>query len=344
MNTKLIFLFILFSQTVFGQFRTFSGKSISNKKFDTLIGKAMDSLGVHGMSIAVINNGKIVYCKGYGFSNVAQSERVDNRTFFEAASLSKPVFASFVLTLANENKIDLNKPLYEYLPPTNMIDERYKKINAAMVLSHTTGLPNWSESDTINFLYNPGEKFSYSGEAYTYLAKVIAKQNNLTLETLDNYFQSELAKKFGLKDFHFILTPTIKNKLATGYQDSSVVYDDRDRNRFDSAGGLYANASTYAKFLTQLMKREDLFNDMFVPRIDLESNDIVKEIFGIEAWTSGLAVIKIKNSVNFWHGGNNLGFTSSFMINPEKKFGYVFFTNADQCNGMKKILEDILWQ
>ncbi|RTZ49359.1 hypothetical protein EJ377_01490 [Chryseobacterium arthrosphaerae] len=49
-----------------------------------------------------------------------------------------------------------------------------------------------------------------------------------------------------------------------------------------------------------------------------------------------MAVIKLNGKLNYWHGGNNLGYTSSFMIDPDKKFGYVYFTNEDQCNGMKK--------
>ncbi|KGT10301.1 hypothetical protein NV63_00790 [Elizabethkingia anophelis] len=118
---------------------------------------------------------KLLTIEDSGFQTLNRENRLPIKPFFEAASLSKPVFSYFVLKLAHEGKLNLDKPLYQYLPADNISDERYKKITARMVLSHTTGLPNWSEITPIPLLFNPGEKFSYSGEAFVYLAKVIAK-------------------------------------------------------------------------------------------------------------------------------------------------------------------------
>ncbi|WP_162817939.1 serine hydrolase domain-containing protein [Niabella yanshanensis] len=337
-------LLILFTQAAQAQIQTYSGKKISAVAFTQQIIAAMDSLKVPGMSVAVINKGKIVFTKGLGWADIEQKKPVTPATFFEAASLSKPAFAFFVLTLAHKGVIDLDKPLFEYLPATHIADERYKKITARMVLAHTTGLPNWSEGAPMQLEAEPGARFSYSGEAYVYLAKVIAHLKGLTLETLDALYQKEVARQAGLKDFHFVMTPAIKNKLATPYQDNKKMSDDRNRHLFDPAGGLYANAGEYAKFLCHLMKQQPVLNEMMKPVIELEKDHIIRKLFGVDAWSMGLAVIPVNNTINYWHGGNNLGYTASFMINPEKKFGYVFFTNADQCNGMKQVLENILWK
>jgi CubicO group peptidase (beta-lactamase class C family) len=313
-------------------------------EFEQQIKKAMDSLQVQGMSVAIINNGKIVFNKGYGVTNNLSNKKVTTSTFFEAASLSKPVFAFFALKLAKEGKLDLDKPLFEYLAADNIADERYKKITTRMVLSHTTGLPNWSEGEKMQLQSEPGKQFSYSGEAYLYLSKVIAVLSKTSQKNLDTVFQHEVAKKLKLTDFHFVITPKVAQALADGYQKKKYVKDERDRNAFDPAGGLFANTTNYSKFLIYLMNNKLNYSDMFEPVISLDQHSPIKEYFGVDSWTLGLAVIKLSGAINYWHGGNNLGYTSSFMINLEKKFGYVYFTNEDQCNDMKQIVENILWK
>lgn len=340
---KALAFMLLFTIKALGQVSNYDGKPISIAKLEQTITHAMDSLGVPGMSVAIINKGKVVYCKGFGFADISKEKNVTATTFFEAASLSKPVFSYYVLTLAKEGKIDLTKPLYKYLPEPDIVDDRYKKITAEMALSHTTGLPNWRETPKMELAFDPGQGFAYSGEAYVYLAKVVANLKNTTLWQLDENFQQEIARPLKLKDFHFVITPKVGAKLAVAYQDGKPVEDERDRSMFDPAGGLYANAPNFAKFLIALMNQKESHGEMFKPFIQLPADDPLSSLFGISAWTLGLAEIKIGQSTNFWHGGNNLGYTSSFMIDPTKQFGYVFFTNADQCNGMKKVFETILW-
>lgn len=337
-------LLLLISQLTYGQIRTFNGKKLKATELEEKIKKAMDSLDVQGMSVAVINNGKVVYNKGLGLAKTQPRQKVSPSTFFEAASLSKPVFAFFVLKLVKENKLLLDKPLFDYLAADNIADDRYKKITARMVLSHTTGLPNWSETTKMQLQSDPGKEFSYSGEAFVYLAKVIAKLYSTTFENLDDIFQKEVARELKLKNFHFVINKEIQKGLADGYLKKQYVHDERDRTIFDPAGGLYANTRNFSAFLIELMKQQAAYKEMFQPVVKLADDHIVRTYFGVEAWTLGLAVIELNGAKNYWHGGNNHGYTSSFMINPEKKFGYVFFTNEDQCNGMKKVLEDLLWQ
>jgi len=73
---------------------------------------------------------------------------------------------------------DLDKPMYQYLPNSLLEhDQRYKLITPRMVLNHSSGLENWKANnnpDTLEIVSNPGEKYTYSGEAYNYLSKVIA--------------------------------------------------------------------------------------------------------------------------------------------------------------------------
>lgn len=336
------FLFVLLlSQQLFGQIQTISGKNIDVQDFENRIGFLMDSLQIAGMNIAVIENGKVSYVKSFGYRDFKSKTPMTNETYFEAASLSKPVFAYFVVKLAQQGKIDLDKPLWEYLPATNISDERYKKITAKMVLSHSTGLPNWSETNTMELKFEPGTNFSYSGEAYMYLARVVAQLTNSSLEDLDAVFQKEIAQKYHFQNFHFETNDLIESNFAKGYQNLKYVRDERDRKSFDAAGGLFSDINSYSEFLIRLINEEP--DEMFTPITFLDANDPIRQFFQINFWTIGMGVAERFNGKNYWHAGNNLGYTNTFMINPEKKYGYVFFTNADQCNGMNKMIEKILW-
>ena len=134
------------------------------------------------VAVAVFNHGRVesVFCSSSGKMLAPDS-------VFEAASLSKPVFAYGVLKLVQDQRLDLDRPLAEYLnrPYQHQqnpfregkadvtVDPRIAGITARMVLSHTSGLPNWSHHGPLTFLNDPGEKWSYSGEAYVYLQRVV---------------------------------------------------------------------------------------------------------------------------------------------------------------------------
>jgi CubicO group peptidase (beta-lactamase class C family) len=116
-----------------------------------------------------------VWEAGFGVKDAARREPVDAETVFEAASLSKSVFAYGVLALCHAGLLDLDTPLTHYLPDRSLCrDPRLEAITARTVLSHTTGFPNWRQRGkplTIDRV--PGESFGYSGDGYLYLQRVV---------------------------------------------------------------------------------------------------------------------------------------------------------------------------
>ncbi len=158
-----------------------------------------------GVSISIIYNNKI-YCsnKQFGFSDINLKTPVTNETIFEACSMTKPMFAYVVLNLIDEGKLDLDKPLYKYLDEQFICELNYDKlITARMILSHTSGLPNWRKGEEecegpIPIYFKPGTQFSYSGEGMFCLQRVIEK---ITGETLDVYAKRTLFDPLKLKPY-----------------------------------------------------------------------------------------------------------------------------------------------
>lgn len=164
----------------------------------------MDSHAIPGVAIATIGADDAVARVGMGITNQDTAEAVTDTTVFEAASLSKPVFAYIVLRLAQKGAIDLDKPLYEYGdfgPPEMRADENYKKLTARMILSHQAGLPNeFSSPESMKYLSAVGAKFDYSGVAYQFLAEVV---EHITSSSLEALAQEEFAR-LGMTDSSFM--------------------------------------------------------------------------------------------------------------------------------------------
>ena len=131
---------------------------------------------VPGVAVAIVERGGVT-TRGFGVTRAGGSDAVDADTVFEAASLSKPVFAYLVLRLAAEGVIDLDHPLGEYLPLPNPSDAAARATTARHVLSHTTGWRNWriARDHVLTADFTPGSRFGYSGEGFYFLQRVVER-------------------------------------------------------------------------------------------------------------------------------------------------------------------------
>ena len=111
---------------------------------DKKIKKVMEVHKVPGLSLALIEDSNITSLKYYGLKSITPPNAIDKNTIFEAASLSKPVFAYGVLKMVENELIDLDTPLSDYFQYDDVKnDPKLEFITARTVLSHTTGFPNW---------------------------------------------------------------------------------------------------------------------------------------------------------------------------------------------------------
>lgn len=139
---------------------------------------------------------------GFGVKNAKIGLPVTAETVFEAASLSKPVFAYGVLKLIDQGKLGLDVPLTTYLPkPYIDGDERLNKITARIVLSHRTGFPNWRGKPSLKICFTPGERFSYSGEGYIYLQRVV---EHITGKPLNEYITEAVFTPLGMANSSYV--------------------------------------------------------------------------------------------------------------------------------------------
>jgi len=305
-------------------------------ELDSLIPALMDSGAVTGLSMAIVNDSGAVWMRGFGVRDAETGAPVDENTVFEAASLSKPVFAYAALQLVDEGILDLDTPLYEYWDYQYVPgDERYKLITARMVLTHSPGFPNWRPNGgDLTIDLEPGSEFSYSGEGFGYLQLTVMQ---MTSEPLQEFVEKRVFEPLGMASSSYVWEDRFDPNFATPHNADGEVTEKRKprRGRGHAAATLHTTASDFARFLVAMMQNGDLLSDstataMLTPQIDVDS--------GV-TWGLGIGLQDDETGRGFWHWGDNTGYKAYTLTYPERGVGMIWFTNSE--NG-HTILQSLL--
>ncbi|MEL7159411.1 MAG: serine hydrolase domain-containing protein [Bacteroidota bacterium] len=323
------------------------------EQLDNFLLQQLREHNVPGLSFALIEDNQLAYHQVYGWQNLADSLPVEKHTLFEAASVSKAVFAYFTLKMVDRGLLQLDTPLHDYFPhPDLSDDERARGITARMVLAHTSGLPNWrffSEDGTLALQFAPGTQFSYSGEGYEYLASVLAHLLGTDYRGLEAAIAREVFQPLGMVRSTFSLDERVRQDKATGYEDGAVsegLPAEMIAPYFGAAFSLHTEANDFARFLLALSKREGLatetFSEMYRPQVTLPADESLRTEDGFEAWGLGIIRGNTPRGVKLVHGGMNPSFQAYFMFLEEKGFGFTFFGNSNTALELVPALEQFL--
>ena len=290
----------------------------------------LDSAGIPGASLAVIDQRGVVWAKGYGIREAGKAAPVDQNTVFSAASLGKPVFAYLVLKLVDEGKLDLDKPLYQYVPYHAIEhDARYKRITARMVLSHQTGFPNWRRGQ-LNLLFEPGQRFSYSGEGFVYLQGVVM---TILGKDVEEVAQQYVFKPLGMSRTSYRWQAAFDSNYATPHTSFGQPEALSRFNETNVAFSLQTTAADYGRFLVALLTGEGLkpatarafLTAQVTPGQTLR--DTVRASTTVR-WGLGVGLVQNGDENGSWHWGDNGGFRGFAYVSRTRKQGFVYFTNS----------------
>ena len=311
-------------------------------RLDRDIPQLMKEGDVPGLSIALVRDGEVVWRHAYGVKNAKTKDLVADSTVFEAASLSKPVFAYAVMKLVDSGKFDLDKPLNQYLPGDYDVgpDPRLAQITARRVLSHTTGFPNWRGRDTMLKIYfTPGERFSYSGEGFVYLSKVIER---ITGEQFNDFMKRTVFDPLGMTSSSYVWQPAYDSVKTSRHDTLGQPTWQNKPTAPNAAASLHTTAQDYARFVAAILKGSGLKNEtlkqMLTPQIKVDeggSNTTTRPASKLSpnlSWGLGWGLQNTTDGLSFWHWGDN-GDCKAFVVAFERqKLGVVVFSNS--ANGL----------
>jgi CubicO group peptidase (beta-lactamase class C family) len=319
-------------------------------RLEQRVPQLMQDGDVPGLSIALISDAKLVWHHGFGVKNAETEEPVTDSTVFEAASLSKPVFAYAVLKLVDSGKLDLDKPLNQYLPGNYDVgdDPRLNQITARRVLTHTTGFPNWRPRDNpaLKIFFTPGEKFSYSGEGFVYLAKAV---EHLAGAPFDAFMKKTVFAPLGMNSSSFVWQDEYERVKAYKHNFIGKPTGLNKVTEANAAASLNTTASDYGKFVAAILKGTGLKKEtaklMLTPQIQVDeactncTDRPLGKLSPHVAWGLGWGLQNTDDGISFWHWGDN-GNSKAYIVAFEKqKMGVAVFTNS--ANGLSIIREII---
>jgi CubicO group peptidase (beta-lactamase class C family) len=342
--------------------------------------EAIDDLlrlaAVPGLSVATVR-GADVTVEGFGVRRAGTRDRVTGDTAFEAASLSKPVLAAIVMQLATEGVIDLAKPLAQYLELPNPADERSKRITATHVLSHSGGWRNWrnNRETLLTADFEPGSRFSYSGEGYFFLQRVVEK---LTGKGLQRLARERVFEPLGMRSSGYIWRPELDSALASPHSNRGQPIDshgarmgrafegiaaetgkpvpdwttddvEKAMPRTDAnlpvlpnflvpnaAASLVTTARDYGTFVRWLLGAGPVTGGRAVLDRMMVQQSTINDALG---WGSGVGVERMGDRRYVWHWGDNPGFKNFIVAEPAAGWATVVFTNG---NAGQRVYERVI--
>ena len=308
---------------------------------------------VPGVSIAVVDQGNIIWAKGFGVTDVDTHKPVDQNTLFQACSISKVTAAVGLMLLVQQGKVDLDTDVNTYLkrwkvPKKNPYEA--EPLTLRQLLSHSGGvtvsgveaygkgekLPtifeflngdkSVSKNEAVEMVIKPGE-FHYSGGGTTIIEILIEDITGLSFK---GYIQKAVFDPLGMTRSFFVRPlPKEETNFATSHTaDGKPIPGKYHCYPSFSAAGLWTTPSDLAKLGLNIQKslqgdkvgllNQRLAEEMITPQVDAEVSLI------------GLGFFIRNDQRTFGHNGSNPGMRCSANFTTVGEKGVVIMTNADK--------------
>jgi CubicO group peptidase (beta-lactamase class C family) len=322
---------------------------------------------VPGISLAVVDDFKIVFARGYGVTEFGGSKPVDTTTLFLAGSMSKPVFASGVLQLVEQGKLaldeDVNAKLKSWHLPASRFTE-HEKVTLRHLLTHSAGLTVWgfpgyevgkpiptvpqlldgvppANTPAVRNDTTPGARWLYSGGGMT-IAQLLA--TDVTGDGFPSLMHRLVLSRADMtrSTYENPLPKSRESEAASGHEriDTPVpgrfhIYPEM------AAAGLWTTAPELARWALALTRSYNGdASGLLSPTMARQM--ISKQVhqgpqYGGGFWGLGVQVAGEGDSIQFTHGGRDEGFVGNFVMWPKLGRGIFILTNGVEGSLMAEI-------
>ncbi|MGE0596464.1 MAG: serine hydrolase domain-containing protein [Hyphomonadaceae bacterium] len=338
-------------------------------RIDDAAREHMAAANVTGLGIAIVEGGEVRLARAYGHADAARGLELSPDSIMHAASLTKPAFAYMVLQLADEGLLDLDQPIAELLPrplPTYARyadladDERWRLLTPRMLLSHTSGLPNWrrfTESGRIQFFYQPGAHYNYSGEGLQILQLTL--EQGLGLDVAAE-MQRRVFDRFGMTQTSMIWRDAFAPLAAIGHDADGAPAPPLRFDRPMAAGSMSTSLADYARFVAGILRGDGLSEGAHAEMLRTQINiDSVRQFpapppnldtdWRTSAWEAiglgyglGWGVYEGSRGRAFFKEGNDDGWSHVTLAFAEDQAALVLMSNSNNAQGVfAYLIEDL---
>ena len=294
-----------------------------------------------GVAALVVQNGKVIFEKGYGSANLEHDIPVAPNTVFDIASVSKQFTGFAISTLIQEGKISPEDDIRKYLPE---IPQFSKTITIRHLIHHTSGLRDWPATlhaagwrwdeafrfeDILRMVkqqreldFEPGTQYSYSNTGYNLLAALVAKISGKTFaDWMKEYVFTPLQMNASLvQDDYSKVIP----RLASSYQqDIKGYHKSNDALTALGSSSIFTTVEDLAKWVIYFQQQLDQKNPVILRMIETDTLDNKKPI----SYAYGLDVNKSRGITHISHDGGWAGFRTTISAYPDQKLSIILLGN-----------------
>jgi CubicO group peptidase (beta-lactamase class C family) len=349
----------------------------ARKVIDSTYQSLLEKNKVAGMSLAIVDSGRIVYAAGYGFADISSKIKADENTVYRIGSCTKAFTALSVLQLEEKGLINTSQSVKRYLPElrikSNFNDSNQIFIND--MLSHVSGLPcdisngifcdsppdmNWviSELNQQSTISPRHYSFAYSNVAYGLLGEVIGRTGKTTY--------AEYVKKNIFKPLEMRSSMVEGSRRVAGGMSKGYYYEKKELRELEEpvirdqgAGAIRSNVLDMSNFLIMMLNRGS-FNEKQIISASLieemEKNHVAalelpaNEHYGYGVSSKNAKIILKDDTAKVHmvnHAGDTYVFHADFAYIPELKVGVVLLTNSNRggwMGGASKLMKLYLKQ
>lgn len=341
-----------------------TGNILVNDERPSTILERMAKYKVKGLSIAVIENNKIAWAKGYGWADEGEKKPMTTETLFEPGSISKSLNAVGILKLAQDKKVDLYTDINAYLTswkfPYDSISKG-KKITLAQILSHTAGLtvhgfPGHDIKGPIPTVYEvldgikptftpavrsefePDLKFQYSGGGTT-ISQVIL--TDVTKQSYDVWMYENVLKPIGMVNSTYAQPPSKdKQKICSSAynRDGSPIPNKFHVYPEQAAAGLWMTPSDLCNYIIDMQLA---YKGIPSKVLNPEMVKLHLTPYNDGPTAMGTFIEDHDGAKYFQHGAGNDGFCGQFYSSLEDGYGVVIFMNTDDGKLLFEVINSV---
>ncbi|MEM6260871.1 MAG: serine hydrolase [Bacteroidota bacterium] len=311
--------------------------------------KAVDSIfakwsepGSPGGSLGIIQDGKLIYAKGYGLANLEYDLPNTEKSVFRIGSTSKQFTAACIVLLAEQGKLSLEDKLSSFFPDFPPYADT---ITVSHLLHHTSGIRDYlqlsylkglrgddyyTDKDIMKWLVNqsslnfsPGDEFVYSNSGYWLLGQIVNKASGMNMA---EFAQKEIFEPLGMNETHFHNDhdQIVKNRASGyapkregGYRISMTTLD------MIGDGGIFTTIEDIKKWDDAYYESKVLSKEFWAKMTEKNSLNSGKET----SYAAGLFIDTHKGLNTVSHGGAFVGFRAELLRFPDQRFTVAIFAN-----------------
>jgi len=339
----------LFRATIAGGFAIMIGLSslscaaaVNKKQADTYWLSQYQAVDEAGTTILLVRDGKILRQETLGMANLELGVKLQADHRFRIGSITKMFVAVLALQLADEGKLELEKPIRHYLPD---LPQAWQAITVAHLLSHTSGIPDYlggpqggysalrgkrlSQDEMIKLFFawplqfKPGERFIYSNSGYVVLSKLVETISQRSFSTL---LEQRITTPLDMRNTFAKLEDSIIPGMVTGYTNGNQATFITKLDAAFPDGSMISTSADLAKFAQALLDGRLLNHTSFEKmRTPFIFNSGEKSEYGFGAFfrhSQGHALVG--------HGGDIFGFHAMLEFDMDSRAIAIVLRNSDQ--------------